>query len=187
MSMCRLLTAVAWLTAVARAALHDVQNIAAGDHRVSLATEAEGAASLLAAAGIEAHLDMAVADATPSVDELLGWTLREGVTNVLRHSAATTCSISLRRDRGRVRMEIENDGAAATSTGGSGLVGLAARAAALSGSATGAEAGLPTDDIAERLHLSPTTVRNYLSNAIAKVGARNRLDAIRIARNAGWV
>jgi two-component system, NarL family, response regulator DesR len=30
-------------------------------------------------------------------------------------------------------------------------------------------------------------VRNYLSNAIAKTGARNRIDAIRIARDAGWI
>ncbi|HYW87296.1 MAG TPA: response regulator transcription factor [Chloroflexota bacterium] len=50
-----------------------------------------------------------------------------------------------------------------------------------------AEEGLPTDQIASRLSLSPATVRNYLSNAIAKVGARNRLDAIRIARDAGWL
>ena len=50
-----------------------------------------------------------------------------------------------------------------------------------------AESGLPTNEIAEALSLSPATVRNYLSNAIAKVGARNRLDAIRIARDAGWL
>src|SRR6266567_6332010 len=50
-----------------------------------------------------------------------------------------------------------------------------------------AQSGLPTDDIAARLNLSPATVRNYLSNAIAKVGGRNRLDAIRIARDAGWL
>jgi len=30
-------------------------------------------------------------------------------------------------------------------------------------------------------------VRNYLSNAISKVGANNRIDAIRISRNAGWL
>lgn len=36
-------------------------------------------------------------------------------------------------------------------------------------------------------HLSPATVPNYLSNAIAKVCGRDRLDAIRIARDAGWL
>ena len=50
-----------------------------------------------------------------------------------------------------------------------------------------AETGIPTDQIADRLALSPATVRNYLSNAISKVGGRNRIDAIRIARNAGWL
>ncbi|HEY4453141.1 MAG TPA: response regulator transcription factor [Pseudonocardiaceae bacterium] len=50
-----------------------------------------------------------------------------------------------------------------------------------------AERGLPTEQIASTLALSRATVRNYLSNAISKVGAHNRIDAIRIARNAGWL
>ena len=50
-----------------------------------------------------------------------------------------------------------------------------------------AETGIPTGQIADRLALSPATVRNYLSNAISKVGGRNRIDAIRIARDAGWL
>jgi two-component system response regulator DesR len=50
-----------------------------------------------------------------------------------------------------------------------------------------AESGVSTEQIAARLSLSPATVRNYLSNAIGKVGGRNRIDAIRIARNAGWL
>lgn len=50
-----------------------------------------------------------------------------------------------------------------------------------------AESGLSTEEIATTLSLSPATVRNYLSNAIAKVNARNRIDAIRISRNAGWL
>jgi two-component system response regulator DesR len=50
-----------------------------------------------------------------------------------------------------------------------------------------AETGSSTERIADELALSPATVRNYLSNAIAKVGGRNRLDAIRIARQAGWL
>jgi two-component system, NarL family, response regulator DesR len=50
-----------------------------------------------------------------------------------------------------------------------------------------AEDGITTDAIGLRLSLAPTTVRNYLSNAIAKTGGRNRIDAIRIARDAGWL
>ncbi|MGP4025820.1 response regulator transcription factor [Actinomadura sp. 3N407] len=50
-----------------------------------------------------------------------------------------------------------------------------------------AESGLSTEEIATTLSLSRATVRNYLSNAIAKVNARNRIDAIRISRNAGWL
>lgn len=50
-----------------------------------------------------------------------------------------------------------------------------------------AETGRPTDQIARELSLSPATVRNYLPNAISKIGGRNRIDAIRIARDAGWL
>jgi two-component system response regulator DesR len=50
-----------------------------------------------------------------------------------------------------------------------------------------AREGLSTVEIGDRLHLSATTVRNYLSNAIGKLDARNRLDAIRIAEDAGWL
>jgi two-component system, NarL family, response regulator DesR len=50
-----------------------------------------------------------------------------------------------------------------------------------------AEDGITTSEIGSRLALSPATVRNYLSNAITKTGARNRIDAIRIARDAGWL
>jgi two-component system, NarL family, response regulator DesR len=50
-----------------------------------------------------------------------------------------------------------------------------------------AEQGGTTDEMAAVLALSPATVRNYLSNAISKVGARNRMDAVRIARDAGWL
>ncbi|MFI6520314.1 DNA-binding response regulator [Spirillospora sp. NPDC050679] len=50
-------------------------------------------------------------------------------------------------------------------------------------SATGAEA----DDIARTLSLSRGTVRNYLSSAVMKLDARNRIDAIRIATDQGWL
>lgn len=47
--------------------------------------------------------------------------------------------------------------------------------------------GRSSADIAAELHLSEGTVRNYLSEAIAKLGAANRTDAARIARTRGWL
>lgn len=47
--------------------------------------------------------------------------------------------------------------------------------------------GGATPEIAQRLFLSRGTVNNYLSRAITKLGARSRVDAIRIAREAGWL
>lgn len=47
--------------------------------------------------------------------------------------------------------------------------------------------GSPISEIADRLHLSQGTVRNYLSAAIGKTGARNRTEAWRVARDRGWV
>ena len=50
-----------------------------------------------------------------------------------------------------------------------------------------AEEGLSSADIAERLELSDGTVRNYLSEAIAKLGVTNRVEAARLARQKGWL
>jgi two-component system response regulator DesR len=47
--------------------------------------------------------------------------------------------------------------------------------------------GRTSTEIAVELHLSDGTVRNYLSEAIAKLGAANRIDAARIARAKGWL
>lgn len=47
--------------------------------------------------------------------------------------------------------------------------------------------GMSSQDIAEKLHLSNGTVRNYLSEAIGKLGAANRVDAHRLARQKGWL
>jgi two-component system, NarL family, response regulator DesR len=47
--------------------------------------------------------------------------------------------------------------------------------------------GATIRDVAARLHLSEGTVRNYLSSAIHKLGARNRVEAVRLAEQKGWL
>ncbi|MGY8836440.1 MAG: response regulator transcription factor [Enterobacterales bacterium] len=47
--------------------------------------------------------------------------------------------------------------------------------------------GLKTSDIAKQLFISEGTTRNYLSDAIAKLNATNRIDAARIAKQKGWL
>jgi two-component system response regulator DesR len=46
--------------------------------------------------------------------------------------------------------------------------------------------GVPSHEVAAELHLSAGTVRNYISAILRKVGARNRLEAVRLAEAAGW-
>ncbi|MFI9841963.1 sensor histidine kinase [Nonomuraea sp. NPDC051941] len=130
------------LTGVARDALHDVRAITRDQHAVSLRTEIDGAAALLGAAGVETRLDVADLRSLPgSAQSALAWAVREGTTNLLRHSEAGSCTITLSRQHGRIRLEIVNDGVrgAAGLGSGSGLAGVAERAEAVSGSS---EAGV---------------------------------------------
>ncbi len=48
-------------------------------------------------------------------------------------------------------------------------------------------AGLTNSQIASKLNLNDGTVRNYISEAISKLNANNRIDAARIARDKGWL
>lgn len=50
-----------------------------------------------------------------------------------------------------------------------------------------AREGDTTEQIAAKLHLSPGTIRNYLSSAASKLGAKNRVEAARIAHQNGWL
>jgi two-component system sensor histidine kinase DesK len=129
---------IASLTQVARDALHGVRAVTRDEHVVSLRTETDGAAALLRAAGIDAHINLNVPGLPRPVEDVLAWAVREGVTNVLRHSDARTCSIVAGCHDGLARLEIVNDGVRSldnepTSGDGSGLAGLAERARAVAG------------------------------------------------------
>jgi two-component system, NarL family, sensor histidine kinase DesK len=129
------------LTGVARDALRDMRAVTRDEHAMALRTEIEGAAALLAAAGIDARIALDLPDLPPPVEKVLAWAVREGITNVLRHSQASTCSVTAARRDGMVRLEIVNDGARPSVREGSGLAGLTERARALSGSVSAGPLG----------------------------------------------
>ena len=87
---------------------------AIADYRQStLVSELAGARELLAAAGIAYHYEgeeSARLDLPTSAEAALAWTVREGVTNVIRHSHARHCVIRLTRAPTEVAVEIEDDG-----------------------------------------------------------------------------
>jgi two-component system, NarL family, sensor histidine kinase DesK len=124
------------LTEVARQALRGMRAVARDQHAVSLRGEADAAAALLRAAGVEARIHLDLPQLLAPAETVLAWAVREGVTNLLRHSDARACSITGARRDGMVRLEIVNDGAPPPppAGGGSGLAGLGERARALSGS-----------------------------------------------------
>jgi two-component system sensor histidine kinase DesK len=120
----------------ARDALQQVRAAVAGYRRPSLISELAAARELLAAAGIDARIDPPPAALPLAADGLLGWAVREGVTNVVRHSRARSCTIRLTSHAGRATVEIVDDGSgsdAAGGEGGCGLAGLIERATAEGG------------------------------------------------------
>lgn len=124
------------LTAVARRALDGLPDVTSGRDAVSLREELASAAALLRAAEIDAGIAAAEPLSLPGrIDAVLAWSMREGITNVLRHSVARSAEIAIVREDGLVRLDIVNDGVVGGAYGdGSGLRGLASRVGELSGS-----------------------------------------------------
>jgi signal transduction histidine kinase len=119
---------------VARESLQDVRHAVEGYRQPSLAAALVSARAALAAAGIETTIDTTVEKLPADVDATLAWAVREGVTNVIRHSRATICSIRVARDGREAIVDITDNGpVAATIAPGSGLRGLQERAAARGG------------------------------------------------------
>ncbi|WP_241518874.1 histidine kinase [Streptomyces sp. CB03238] len=98
------------LLEVARQALADVRLVASGYREMSLRGEAESAVGILEAADIRVELAMDHGRLHPLVDTVLATALREGVTNVLRHSKVQTCRIAAAVDGETVRLSLVNDG-----------------------------------------------------------------------------
>jgi two-component system, NarL family, sensor histidine kinase DesK len=122
------------IQSVTRTALAEVREAVQGYRRLALADALESAQAALTAAGIDCELADDDVTLPADVDAVLAWAVREGTTNVIRHSGALHCAIRVRTDGDRAAVEIQDDGRAAPSTGrGSGLDGLRERAQRLRG------------------------------------------------------
>ncbi|MGW5688806.1 sensor histidine kinase [Nonomuraea sp. NPDC003754] len=128
---------------VVRRALAEVRQAVTNYKQPTLAAEISGAVSAARSAGIECTVSVPDSwDLPVPVEGLLAWAVREAVTNVLRHSRARTCAITLTLEPRRAAVEVRDDGAGPTRTApgdggrpaaGNGLAGLSERAAALDG------------------------------------------------------
>lgn len=127
------------IQAVSRQALTEVREAVQDYRRLALPEALDGARTALAAAGIALDLDGADVALPAEVEAVLAWAVREGTTNVVRHSNARTCAIRLRADTQSAEVEVEDDGVGASTNGstnghtGSGLAGLAERAECVRG------------------------------------------------------
>jgi two-component system sensor histidine kinase DesK len=121
---------------IGREALVEVREAVTGYRERGLTAELDHARGALADAGIDATVRTAGLPLPVQVDALLAWAVREGVTNVIRHSRARTCRIEVHRRDGRAVAEVVDDGvgaAGSVAVNGNGLRGLTERMAAVGG------------------------------------------------------
>lgn len=116
------------LERLSREALADVRRAVEGYRELTLPGELARARAALTAAEIEPLLPQSTDEVPGELRELFAWTVREGVTNVIRHSGARRCEIVLTP----TSAEIRDDGRGPSGgVGGSGLLGLRERASAV--------------------------------------------------------
>ncbi|MEO5901143.1 MAG: sensor histidine kinase [Ilumatobacteraceae bacterium] len=122
-----------------RSVLVDVRAAVAGYREVSLAGELATARHVMQSAGVACRLPGSIDVVPLGYHELFGWVVREGVTNVVRHARATSCTITL----GPTWLQIDDDGriqpvgATRARSDGTGLLGLGERVGAMGGTVSG--------------------------------------------------
>ncbi|MEU3656227.1 histidine kinase [Streptomyces sp. NPDC032161] len=134
----RAMDEVSELLEISRQSLADVRAVASGLRAMSLKQELGSAQSLLEAADVRVETDIRFGTIDQQVDTVLAAVLREAVTNLLRHTRATTCRVEAVQEGDRVRLSMTNDGVDpayrdVSPHSGSGLGNLAARLRAISG------------------------------------------------------
>ncbi|MFD9101215.1 sensor histidine kinase [Streptomyces virginiae] len=137
---------VADIEQVSRQAMVDVREAVSGYRRPTLPGELAGARTALAAAGVVADLPAEPSGELPEeAESALAWSLREAVTNVVRHSGARHCRVTLRTrqtlDGPVLELTVSDDGSGGHSTPGNGLTGLTERLTAVGGTLSAGPTG----------------------------------------------
>jgi two-component system sensor histidine kinase DesK len=115
-------------------ALRDVRDTVSGYRQPTIDAELTGARIALAAAGIDPHVRDQHGVLVPAVEAACGWIIREATTNVIKHSRASSCHISLDGRDSHITVSVTDDGRGHQHNGGgSGLQGLRERVQALGG------------------------------------------------------
>lgn len=123
------------ISRIAEGSLRELREVVRGYRTANLPGELAGARSVLRAAGIACAVtgDAEAAALPDQLQAALGWVVREAVTNVLRHSRATQCTIAVTVTEEEAGLAVANDGSGSTSRWGNGLTGLSERLSALGG------------------------------------------------------
>jgi len=119
---------------LSRETLQQVREAVSGYRQPTLATELMAARVALQAAEIELDVKQNVGALDRDSEAVLGWVIREATTNVIRHSGAKHCHITLTREEAQIQTEIQNDGwRVPQGPAGNGLRGLEERLAVMGG------------------------------------------------------
>ncbi|MER7127432.1 sensor histidine kinase [Streptosporangium saharense] len=120
--------------ALAREALKEIRTAVRGYRTVDLDAELRSMTAVLEAGGVTCSLELPREGVPEELGTLLSWVIREGTTNVLRHSSATRCRIAIGLREGTAVLEMTNDGATRPGgRGGTGLTGMSERVTAMGG------------------------------------------------------
>jgi len=112
---------------ISRDALQEVREAVQGYRSVGLTGELENSRLALEAADIDSAFSTVESSLEPTHDYVLAMTLREAITNVIRHSGAARCHVELSQSDSAVTLKIEDDGRGGKIIEGSGLSGMRER------------------------------------------------------------
>ncbi|MGW4962790.1 sensor histidine kinase [Nonomuraea sp. NPDC004186] len=143
------------VNALTRKALRELRQAVRGYRELDLAAELNSVKSVLEAAGVRCEVHLPYRELPDGVAPVFAYAVREAVTNVLKHSTATFCDISIRFTAQEAELSVRNDGVQRRRAAdlGSGLTGMGERLAAVGG----------------KLSAHPTESGEFLLNAVVSL------------------